>query len=92
MAYLGTNEPLYQSEDGYAVSLSAHQPMRLKWTGEAVEGEVGHVARRFCRWLANRFVSSRFKGTGIIHNTAPRSKFAATRSTLGSARRYKPAP
>lgn len=47
VAYLGSNEPLYQSEDGYAVSLSAHQPMRLKWTGEAVEGEVGHVARRF---------------------------------------------
>ena len=47
VAYLGSNEPLYQSDDGYAVSLSAHQPMRLKWTGAAVEGEVGHVARRF---------------------------------------------
>jgi CubicO group peptidase (beta-lactamase class C family) len=47
LAYLGTSEPLYQSADGYAVSLSAHLPMRLKWTGEAVEGEVGHLEHSF---------------------------------------------
>ncbi|TQI80286.1 CubicO group peptidase (beta-lactamase class C family) [Serratia fonticola] len=47
VAYLGTDEPLYASADGYAVSLSGHMPLRLKWTGEAVEGEVGHVERRF---------------------------------------------
>ncbi|CAI1585956.1 serine hydrolase domain-containing protein [Serratia entomophila] len=47
LAYLGIGEPLYQAADGYAESLSAHMPIRLKWTGEAVEGEVGHVARSF---------------------------------------------
>lgn len=47
VAYLGSDEPLYQSDDGYAVSLCAHRPMRLKWTGQSVEGEVCHVARRF---------------------------------------------
>lgn len=46
-AYLGSTETLYQGEDGYSVSLSAHIPMRLKWTGVAIEGEVGHVERRF---------------------------------------------
>ncbi|OKP52931.1 serine hydrolase [Serratia marcescens] len=53
LAYLGSGEPLYQGEDGYAVSLSAHMPIKLKWTGEAVEGEVGHVARRFLPMTAN---------------------------------------
>ncbi len=47
VAYLGATEPLYQSEGGYAVSLSAHQPMRLTWTGKIVAGEVGHVERSF---------------------------------------------
>lgn len=47
VAYLGTSEPLYQSADGYAVSLSAHLPMRLKWTGKVVEGAVGHLEHCF---------------------------------------------
>ncbi|CAI1506920.1 D-aminopeptidase [Serratia proteamaculans] len=54
VAYLGSDEPLYQADDGYAVSLSAHMPIRLKWTGEAVEGEVCHVARNFLPVTANR--------------------------------------
>ncbi|AWM85859.1 serine hydrolase [Microvirga sp. 17 mud 1-3] len=45
--FLGAGETLYQGEDGWSVSLSAHMPMRLRWTGNAIEGEVGHVARRF---------------------------------------------
>jgi len=53
VTYLGTGEPLYQADDGYAVSLSAHMPMRLKWTGEAVEGEVGHVTRSFLPVIPN---------------------------------------
>ncbi|AVJ17341.1 serine hydrolase domain-containing protein [Serratia rhizosphaerae] len=47
VAYLGCPETLYQAGDGYAVSLSAQRPMRLKWNGENIEGEVGHVARTF---------------------------------------------
>jgi hypothetical protein len=44
--FLGAAEPLYQSEDG-AMSLSPHLPMRLRRAGTAIEGEIGHVARRF---------------------------------------------
>lgn len=54
VAYLGSEEALYQADDGYAVSLSAHMPMRLKWTGEAVEGEVCHVPRSFLPVTPNR--------------------------------------
>ncbi|CAI0726862.1 MULTISPECIES: serine hydrolase domain-containing protein [Serratia] len=53
LAYLGIGEPLYRADDGYAVSLSAHMPIRLKWTGAAVEGEVGHVSRSFLPVSAN---------------------------------------
>lgn len=45
--FLGTGETLYPAEDGWSVSLSAHLPMRLRWVGGAVEGEIGHAARRF---------------------------------------------
>lgn len=46
-AFLGTGETLYEGEDGWSVSLSAHMPVRLRWTGEEIEGEVGHAPRRF---------------------------------------------
>ena len=45
--FLGAGETLYEGEDGWSVSLSAHMPMRLRWTGGAVEGEIGHAAHRF---------------------------------------------
>lgn len=45
--FLGTGETIYPGEDGWSVSLSAHFPMRLRWTGNTLEGEVGHAARRF---------------------------------------------
>ncbi|MBZ6076975.1 serine hydrolase domain-containing protein [Microvirga puerhi] len=45
--FLGAGDTLYEGEDGWSVSLSAHMPMRLRWTGEAIEGEIGHAARRF---------------------------------------------
>ncbi|MGO4704426.1 serine hydrolase domain-containing protein [Microvirga sp. 2MCAF38] len=45
--FLGAGDTLYEAEGGWSVSLSAHMPMRLRWTGEAIEGEIGHAARRF---------------------------------------------
>ncbi|MDJ1160235.1 serine hydrolase domain-containing protein [Chelatococcus sp. SYSU_G07232] len=45
--FLGTGDTLYEAPDGWSVSLSAHLPMRLRATGGAIEGEIGHVARRF---------------------------------------------
>jgi CubicO group peptidase (beta-lactamase class C family) len=44
--FLSAGETLYEGEDGWSVSLSAQMPMRLRWTGEAIEGEVGHAKRR----------------------------------------------
>ncbi|KQN46335.1 serine hydrolase [Serratia sp. Leaf50] len=46
-SYLGAAENLYQGEDGSAVSLSAHLPMRLQMKGCAIEGEIGLAKRYF---------------------------------------------
>jgi CubicO group peptidase (beta-lactamase class C family) len=46
-SFLGASEALYQGEDGWAVSLSAHNPMRLRAEDGGIEGEIGHVARHF---------------------------------------------
>lgn len=46
-SYLGASENLYQGEDGSAISLSAHLPMRLKMNGNAIEGEIGLAKRYF---------------------------------------------
>ncbi|MER8970150.1 beta-lactamase family protein [Mesorhizobium sp. M0808] len=45
--FLGAGETLYEYEDDWSVSLSAALPMRLRCLGDAVEGEIGHVSRRF---------------------------------------------
>lgn len=45
--FLGAGEALYESGDGWAVSLSAHLPMRLRAADGGIEGEVGHVRRFF---------------------------------------------
>ncbi|MCG8708372.1 beta-lactamase family protein [Brenneria sp. 4F2] len=46
--WLGAGDTLYPGEDpAEAVSLSSHMPMRLRQNGAAIEGEIGHVPRRF---------------------------------------------
>ncbi len=45
--FLGAGESLYESGDGWAVSLSAHLPMRLRPADGGIEGEIGHVRRFF---------------------------------------------
>ncbi len=47
-SYLGSADNLYQGEDaGEAITLSAHMPMRLRWDGTAIQGEIGHAPRYF---------------------------------------------
>lgn len=47
-SYLGADESLYQGADkDEAISLSAHMPMRLRWDGDAIKGEIGHAVRQF---------------------------------------------
>ncbi|MCW3473435.1 serine hydrolase domain-containing protein [Limobrevibacterium gyesilva] len=45
--FLGAQETLYPGEGGFAEGRSAHLPMRLRLAGGVIEGEIGHVARRF---------------------------------------------
>lgn len=46
--YLGASEKLYQGADeNEAISLSAHMPMRLRWDGKTLQGEMGHATRYF---------------------------------------------
>lgn len=47
-SYLGSADNLFQGSDkDEAISLSAHMPMRLRWDGRAVKGEIGHAPRHF---------------------------------------------
>lgn len=45
--YLDAEDTLYDEGDGWFSSRSASSPMRLRWTGSALEGEAGYVERRF---------------------------------------------
>ena len=47
-SYLGSADNLYQGADAdEAITLSAHMPMRLRWDGKAIKGEIGHAPRYF---------------------------------------------
>ncbi|WP_019173793.1 serine hydrolase domain-containing protein [Pseudaminobacter salicylatoxidans] len=43
---LDAEDTLYDDGEGWFSSRSASSPMRLRWTGETLEGEIGHAARR----------------------------------------------
>ncbi len=45
--YLDAEDTLYDDGDGWFSSRSASSPMRLRWTGTALEGEAGYINRRF---------------------------------------------
>ena len=45
--FLDSDDTLYDDGDGWFSSRSASSPMRLRWTGDAVEGQGGHAERRF---------------------------------------------
>ena len=50
--YLGAEDRLYDIGDRWASSLSPSSPIKLRWTGEMLEGEVGYVRRMFKPVLA----------------------------------------
>ncbi|MBU9820275.1 beta-lactamase family protein [Rahnella sp. BCC 1045] len=53
-SYLGSADNLYQGEDAEeAITLSAHMPMRLRWDGKAIQGEIGHASRYFTPVVPN---------------------------------------
>jgi CubicO group peptidase (beta-lactamase class C family) len=45
--YLDAEDALYDDGDGWFSSRSASSPMRLRWTGTALDGEAGYTTRRF---------------------------------------------
>ncbi|SDP28697.1 serine hydrolase domain-containing protein [Phyllobacterium sp. OV277] len=45
--YLDAEDTLYDDGDGWFSSRSASSPLRLHWTGSALEGEAGYVQRCF---------------------------------------------
>ena len=64
LTFLGAREMLYAGDaPGEAVSLSPYLPIRLARDGEAIAGEVGHVARRFLPVRADARVAPAFAGT-----------------------------
>ncbi|MGO1163232.1 serine hydrolase domain-containing protein [Brucella pseudogrignonensis] len=44
--YLGAEDRLYDVGDGWTSSLSASSPMKLRWDGDFLQGEIGHVRRK----------------------------------------------
>jgi CubicO group peptidase (beta-lactamase class C family) len=92
--FLGAGEGLYESGDGWAVSLSAHLPMRLRAAEGGIEGEIGHVRRYFLPVAADDTLSKvqrhwscpdyhagfDIEGDGLFMGTGP----ARTRATLRS--------
>ncbi|MCA0921894.1 serine hydrolase domain-containing protein [Pseudooceanicola nanhaiensis] len=48
LVHMGTEEALYDGGEGWAESCSGTAPMRLRWTGAALEGSIGHAP---CRLL-----------------------------------------
>lgn len=46
-SFLDAEETLYEDGDGWVSSRSASSPIRLRFDGVAVVGEVGHATRRF---------------------------------------------
>lgn len=64
LTFLGAREMLYAGDaPGEAVSLSPYLPIRLHRDGEAIAGEIGHVARRFIPVRAEAALSPAFAGT-----------------------------
>lgn len=62
--YLGAEDRLYDIGEGWASSLSPSSPMRLRWNGEVLQGEIGHAQRELYPVQA-RPVDNEFDGHWI---------------------------
>ncbi|PJO48679.1 serine hydrolase [Ochrobactrum sp. MYb29] len=59
--YLGAEDRLHDIGDGWFSSLSPSSPMTLRWTGDALQGEIGHVEREL-KSVAARPAGREFDG------------------------------
>jgi CubicO group peptidase (beta-lactamase class C family) len=76
VTYLGATEPLFRGPDGVAVTRSAHLPMTLDFTGEAIEGEIGLVPRRFRPVLPDAALDSGWEGIWLNEDYGARFDIA----------------
>jgi CubicO group peptidase (beta-lactamase class C family) len=65
VTFLGATEALARGPNETAVSRSAHLPMSLQFAGEVIEGEIGHVARRFRPVLPDAELDRGWGGTWV---------------------------
>ena len=81
LTFLGAMTDLFAAEEGWAVSASAHYPIRLRsdanGINSAIEGEIGHVARRFHKVAPDAALTAAWEG--IWHCAAHDAHFIITR-------------
>jgi hypothetical protein len=85
ITYLGAQETLYEADEGWAVSRSAHFPVRLRMADGGIEGEIGYVSRRLHSVPADAAPSPSWAGTWSC--ATQHSRFAITLSN-GQARMH----
>jgi CubicO group peptidase (beta-lactamase class C family) len=61
LTFLGATDRLF-ADDGVAVTRSAHMPARLRAADGAIEGEIGHVRRRFKPVAADARLTDAWEG------------------------------
>lgn len=74
--FLGATEQLFRGRDGMAVTRSAHLPMALSFTGEAIEGEIGLAPRRFRPVLPDAALAPGWAGTWLNEDYGARFDIA----------------
>ncbi len=82
--FLGAEEALYAHPDGWFASRSATLPMRLRITADgAIEGEIGHAARRFRPVPADAAADPAWSGEWLCAEQGARFAIAEAAITCG---------
>ncbi len=92
LTFLGAQETLYADEDGWAVSRSAHLPVRLRAAGDAITGEVGHARRRFVPVAANAALGSLWDGDWVCPRHHGRFAIGGGRLMIGAGPLHRELP
>jgi hypothetical protein len=65
LSFLGAEESLVRGQDDAAVSRAAHLPVRLRYAEDTIEGEIGHVVRRYRPVLPGATLAAEWSGTWV---------------------------
>ena len=77
LTFMGASETLFRGPEETAVSRSAHLPVALRFVGDAIEGEIGHVHRRFRPIVPDAVLGPAWGGTWVNAQHAARFEIAA---------------